>query len=354
VLALVKRARGEPLAVEERPDPEPAAGEALVAIHATGICGTDVHILEDVYPHAAPLIPGHEFAGSIVALGPGGGPLGPNVPDLNAEAPNANAHPLGLDVEHWRPGDRVVGELHVGACLRCAICHSGNPQVCPSKRALGTWTDGAFAELMTIPTWLLHRPPDGLSDAAATLIEPAACAWHGLFERSHLDPGERVLILGHGPIGLLSAHLAAVAGAGQVILVGRSQRGTARLECARSLGCEVLDASTQDVEDAVAELTDGRGVDVAVETAGAEESLLHCVRCCRRAGRVVVLGLRAAAVGPCAAARSDAELLLLLSRLQLAGSDRHDPLPPAARRGARHRRDRAARVAGRVRGAPVG
>ncbi len=251
--------------IEQRRDPVPAADEVLVAIHAVGVCGTDLHILDDVYEHASPLIPGHEFAGEIVGLGD--------------------------EVKSWQLGERVVGELHVGACHQCVICRSGNPQICPHKRALGTWTDGAFAELLAIPAWLLHRTPALLSDPAATLIEPAACAWHGLFERSHLDPGERVLVLGHGPIGLLSAHLASRAGASQVIVVGRSRRGTVRLDCARGLGWEVLDADTQDVELEVAELTDGLGVDLAVETAGAEQSLSLCVRCCRRGGRVVVLGL---------------------------------------------------------------
>jgi L-iditol 2-dehydrogenase len=265
VRALVKREAGVAAGLEERTDPTPAVDEVLVAVHAVGVCGTDLHILEDVYDHASPLIPGHEFAGEIVDL--------------------------GADVTSWKRGERVVGELHVGACRVCAICRSAGPQICPHKRALGTWTDGAFAELLAIPAWLLHRTPEQLSDPAATLIEPLACAWHGLFERSHLQSGDRVLILGHGPIGLLSAHLAAGAGASQVIVVGRSRRGTTRLESARALGCYVLDADTQDVEREVAELTGGLGVDLAVETAGAGQSLSLCVRCCRRGGRVVVLGL---------------------------------------------------------------
>jgi len=265
VRALLKREPGVAPLVEERPDPLPAADEVLVAVGAVGVCGTDLHILDDVYGHASPLIPGHEFAGEIVGL--------------------------GAEVTSWELGERVIGELHVGACHACAICRSGNPQICPHKRALGTWTDGAFAELLAIPAWLLHRTPEQLPDPAATLIEPAACAWHGLFERSHLDPGERVLVLGHGPMGLLCAHLAAGAGAGQVIVVGRSRRGTVRLDCARALGYDVLDADTQDVEREVTELTGGLGVDLAVETAGAEQSLSLCVRCCRRGGRVVVLGL---------------------------------------------------------------
>jgi L-iditol 2-dehydrogenase len=280
VRALVKPEQGAALRIEERPDPTPAAGEALVAVRAVGICGTDLHIVDDVYPHAQPLIPGHEFAAEVIGLGAA-------VKEGSATGRRADSH-AG---EGLRPGDRVVGELHVGACRVCEICLSGNPQICPDKRALGTWTDGAFAELLAIPAWLLHRIPERLSDPAATLIEPTACAWHAIFERSRLDRGDRVLVVGHGPIGLLSAHLAAIAGASQVIVVGRSGRGTARLECARALGFETVDASTEVVADRVAELTGGRGVDLAVETAGAEESLAACVRSCRRGGRIVVLGV---------------------------------------------------------------
>ncbi len=236
-----------------------------MAVRAVGVCGTDLHIFDDVYPHAEPLIPGHEFAGEIVGSADG--------------------------VEGWQPGDRVIGELHVGACRRCELCRSGNPQICQSKRALGTWADGAFAELLAIPAWLLHRIPEQVSYPAATLVEPAACAWHALRERSRLDPGDTVLIVGHGPLGLLSAQVARFAGAGEVIIVGRSTQGSARLDYARSLGFQVLDAASEDIEARVGELTKGRGVDLAVEAAGSETSLSACVGCCRRGGRIAVLGV---------------------------------------------------------------
>jgi L-iditol 2-dehydrogenase len=265
VRALVKRDHGAPPRIERRQEAAAAAGEVLVAIRAVGICGTDLHILDDRYPHAEPLIPGHEFAGEVI--GPNDG------------------------VGGWNAGDRVVGELHVGACLVCETCRSGNPQICPAKRALGTWSDGAFAELLAIPAWLLHPAPEAVSDEVATLVEPAACAWHGLLERSHIDRGDTVLVVGHGPIGLLSAHIATAAGARTVLLAGRSGRGTARLDCARALGIEVIDATSEDVEARVADSTAGRGVDLAVEAAGSEASLDSCVRCCRRGGRVVVLGV---------------------------------------------------------------
>ncbi len=270
--ALVKRGQGPVLSLEKRPDPVPDAGEVLIAVRAVGICGTDLHILEDVYPHADPLIPGHEFAGEIVGLGAG--------------------------VEEWAIGDRVVGELHVGSCRTCELCSSGNPQICESKRALGTWTDGAFAELLALPSWLLHRIPQGVSYPAATLVEPAACAWHGMLERSRMNPGDRVLVVGHGPIGLLSAQIALARGASQVILVGRSRRGGTRLDAARALGVEVLDASTEDIDARVSELTGGRGVDLAVETAGTETSVASCVGGCRRGGRIAALGLCGLAAVP--------------------------------------------------------
>lgn len=263
--ALIKEGREPRLRLGDVQAPEPGPDEVLVQVRAVGICGTDIHILHDVYAHADPLIPGHELVGTVVAT--------------------------GEKVEGWSTGDRVVSELHTGADLTCEICRSGNPQICPAKRALGTWTNGGFAEQVVVPTWLLHRPPESLSDDAATLIEPAACALHGLLERGRVEPGDAVFIAGHGPIGLLSAQVAKAAGAGQVIISGRSRKGTVRLDAARSLDADVIDADQVDVGKRVRELTGGRGVDVAVETAGAPEALRDCIGVCRPGGRVTVLGL---------------------------------------------------------------
>lgn len=263
--ALVKRADGPLLELVEVPDPEPGPAEVLVEISSVGICGTDVHILHDVYPHADPLIPGHELVGRVVDV--------------------------GIDVEGWSHGDRVVSELHTGADRDCPICRSGNPQICPSKRALGTWVDGAFAELVKLPAWLLHRVPPELSDVAATLVEPAACCLHGMLERGRVSEGDAVLVAGHGPMGLLCAQIALAAGASRVVVTGRSRKGTVRLDAARALGLDVIDSDRESVSERVLELTDGRGVDVAVETAGAEQALWDCLGAACPGGRVVVLGL---------------------------------------------------------------
>jgi L-iditol 2-dehydrogenase len=263
--ALIKHGSQPVLALEDVGAPRAGPGEVVVDVSAIGICGTDVHILHDVYPHADPLIPGHELVGRIAAVGAG--------------------------VEDWALGERVVSELHTGADRDCEICRSGNPQICPRKRALGTWVDGAFADQVRLPAWLLHRVPEGLSDVAAALVEPAACSLHGMLERGRIDPGDSVLIAGHGPIGLLGAQIALAAGASLVIVSGRSRKGTVRLDAARAIGARVIDSDGEDVAERVARLTDGRGVDVAVETAGAQAALWDCIAACRPGGRVVVLGL---------------------------------------------------------------
>jgi 2-desacetyl-2-hydroxyethyl bacteriochlorophyllide A dehydrogenase len=263
--ALVKRGVQRRLHLEDVPEPVAGPDDVVVEVSCVGICGTDFHILHDVYDHADPVIPGHELAGRI-------------------------AH-VGKEVRGWSIGDRVVSELHTGADRTCPICRSGNPQICPSKRALGTWTNGAFAERVALPAWLLHRLPEDIPDDLATLIEPGACSIHAMMERSRVHAGDMVLVTGHGPIGLLCAQVALAESADLVILSGRSRKGSARLDAARHLGVEVVDVDCEPVARRVRKLTNDRGVDVAVEAAGAADALADCVAACRPGARVAVLGL---------------------------------------------------------------
>jgi len=265
VKALVKTDGSKKLALREVEEPVLGADEVLIQVRAVGICGTDLHILRDEYPHAEPLIPGHEFAGDVVDA--------------------------GADVRDWKAGDRVVAELHTGACRKCEICLSGNPQICPHKRAYGTWRDGAFAERIALPAWLLHRIPDEIAYEQATLFEPTACSVHGLLERGGFEPGHSVFVAGHGPIGLMCAQVARAGGARSVVVSGTSRRGTVRLDAARGLGFEVIDASETDPVHHLTEATGGRGVDIAVETAGTQQALTHAIEAARRGGRVAILGL---------------------------------------------------------------
>ncbi len=264
--ALVKAGRGEGLVeLREVPEPRPGPGEVLIEVRAASVCGSDVHIYHDRHPYWPPVVLGHEFAGVVAELGPG--------------------------VTGYRPGDRVVSETSTGACGRCSLCRTGNRQICPYKRAPGIGRDGAFAPYLVMPAELLHRIPDPLpfEDAAAT--EPTAVAVHAVVERAAVRPGERVVVLGPGPIGLLCLQVARACGAQWVAVVGTPRSAQRRLPMARELGGIPIELGREDPGERVAELTDGEGADVVLETSGAAAAVALAPHLARRLGRVCELGV---------------------------------------------------------------
>lgn len=258
--ALVKLEKG-PGHVELKSDwPKPTVkpGWVLVEVAACGICGTDIHIEEDTHKNWPPVVLGHEYTGRIVEV--------------------------GADVEGWKVGDRVVCEQHHGACMKCDACRRGAIHLCPSKRSPGWGIDGAFADFVLLPAWLLHRVPDGVTFRAATVTEPTAICITGL-DRVNLQAGERVLVIGPGPIGLISALLAKAAGASEVVVVGRAS-SRKRLELAKSLGL-----STYELTEADPLAVLGDTFDVSIDSTGAGESFSLACGATRRQGRVLQLGI---------------------------------------------------------------
>lgn len=258
--ALVKLEKG-PGHVELKTDwPKPVVkpGWVLVAVAACGICGTDIHIEEDTHKNWPPVVLGHEYTGRIVEIGEG--------------------------VEGWNIGDRVVCEQHHGACMKCDACRRGAIHLCPSKRSPGWGIDGAFADLVLLPAWLLHKVPNGVSFRAATVTEPTAICITGL-DRVALKPGEKVLVIGPGPIGLISALLAKASGASQVVVVGRSS-SRKRLELAESLGLSIYELNDEDPISVI-----GDTFDVSIDSTGAGESFSLACKATRRQGRVLQLGI---------------------------------------------------------------
>jgi L-iditol 2-dehydrogenase len=256
--ALVKTEKG-PGHVELKTDwPKPTAKEGWVVVEVAGcgICGTDLHILEDTHKNWPPVVLGHEYTGRIVEIGAG--------------------------VTKYKVGDRVVCEQHTLACMTCDACRRGAIHLCPNKRSPGWGIDGAFADFVTLPENLLHKVPEGVSFRAATITEPTAICITGL-DRVALQSGERVLVIGPGPIGLISALLAKASGASEVLVVARKSSRD-RLELASKLGLstyEIID------EDPIAKI--GDAFDVAIDSTGAALSL--AVSATRRLGRVLELGL---------------------------------------------------------------
>lgn len=262
--AVVKTQRGEGhielLNVEE---PRVRPGWVVLEVTGAGICGTDIHILHDEHPYWPPVTLGHEFAGRIAEVGP--------------------------EVEGWRVGERVVCEPHAGACGVCHLCRRGFMQLCASKRAPGWGIDGALAPYVAVPAHLLHRVPEEVSDRAAAVCEPTAISVSAI-ERVGVEPGETAVVLGPGPIGLITAMAVRAMGADRVIVVGRSS-SSRRLEVGRSLGLEVWNSDESDVVERALEATRGRGVDLVVDTSGAGPAISSGVHMLRRRGRMCAVGV---------------------------------------------------------------
>jgi 2-desacetyl-2-hydroxyethyl bacteriochlorophyllide A dehydrogenase len=242
------------LAVTEVADPAPGHGQLVIQVGACGICGTDVHIADGEFPPTPyPIIPGHEFAGRVVARGEG-------VPG------------------DWRDGERVAVDPSL-FCGYCRACRSGRGNLCANWNAIGDTVNGAFAEYVAVPAANAYRIPDSVDDAQGALIEPLSCAVHGL---RRIGPviGEDLLLTGAGTMGLLLLQLLNRAGARSVSVVDRK---AARLQAAKALGAAGV------AEDVAA--LGGRTFGAAVDATGAPAAIEACFRSLDRGGRLLIFGV---------------------------------------------------------------
>ncbi|POX45748.1 butanediol dehydrogenase [Streptomyces sp. Ru72] len=253
--------------------PTPGRGEVLIEVAYCGICGSDLHEYADgphaipvVEPHpasgaTAPLVLGHEFCGTVAALGP-------SVTDLTI-------------------GDRVAVEPNY-RCGACPRCRAGEYNICRHFGFAGLMGNGGMAEYAAIPAYMAHRLPETVSLEQAALFEPASVALHAL-RRAGTTP-ETVTVVGLGPVGLLTVRLAAERKVRRIVAVDVSR---ARLDRAAGLGAtDLIDAGLEEgVGQRIRELTGGEGVDVAFEVVGSESALRTCLAATRSGGRVVLVGL---------------------------------------------------------------
>ncbi len=264
------------LSLVEKPVPMPGRAEVLVRIDAVAICATDLEIIA----HGPPAMirggdpfnqnftPGHEYMGTVAALGPG--------------------------VDEYCIGQRVTVEIHAG-CGQCKRCREGMYTAClnyglnygavdKGHRANGFTTDGGFAEYAVNNINTLVAIPDSMSDAEATLVVTAGTAMYGLTELGGLVAGEGVAVLGPGPIGLLGVAVAKALGASPVILTGTRDN---RLRIGRELGADyVVNVRNEDAVEAVRRITGGRGLDYVLECSGAPDAINQAARMLNRGGRI--------------------------------------------------------------------
>jgi L-gulonate 5-dehydrogenase len=245
--------------------PEPGPGEVVVRAEATSICGSDLSAYRGVHPYIKPpAILGHECAGTVVSVGAG--------------------------VADGIVGTLISVEPNI-CCGTCRFCRAGLPNICPNYRVLGESEDlpGGMAEYVAVPADQVYALPPAMSAEEGALVQPLAISYEGVIERGQVRQGERVLILGAGPIGLGGMLLSKIHGA-EVMVVDLLDY---RLDKARELGADhVLRADAPELESTVLDWTDGYGVDVAVEAVGGAQHATAPLaqRLTAPRGRIVILG----------------------------------------------------------------
>ncbi len=265
--AVVKTKRGYGnIEVIDVPEPGVGPGEVKIEVKAAGVCGTDIHILHDAVKFLGrlPLVLGHEFSGLIAEVGPG---------------------VKGIEV-----GDRVTSEPTSSSCGRCRYCSSGAYNRCPERMIAGVRRDGAFTNFVVIRAESIHKLPDNVSFEAAAMTEPTAVCVHGLTEQARVSATDVVLISGPGTIGLLACQVARAEGA--TVIVSGMRPDQERLKLALKLGAaRVVKVDEEDLQEVLLEMSEGYGVDMAVEAAGALASARACLKAICKGGTVVQLGL---------------------------------------------------------------
>lgn len=243
--------------VDEMPIPTIGSKELLIKVVASGICGTDV--LEWYRLHKAPLVLGHEIAGTISAVGD--------------------------EVTTFKKGDRVAAAHHV-PCNTCHYCLTGHETVCETLRTTN-FEPGGFAEFVRLPAINVDRGvfrlPDEVSFEEATFIEPLACVVRGQ-RLAQLKPAQTVLVIGSGMSGLLHVQLARALGAGKIIAVDIVDY---KLEAARRLGAEWTFDASENIPEKLREINDGRLADLIIVCAGAASAVTQALESVERGGKVL-------------------------------------------------------------------
>jgi 2-desacetyl-2-hydroxyethyl bacteriochlorophyllide A dehydrogenase len=243
--------------VDEVPDPEVGPKDVLVKVAACGICGTDIHIIDGEFPPTIyPIIPGHEFGGTVVAVG---------------------GEVVGIKV-----GDRVGVDPTLN-CGECYFCQRGQGNLCERWNAVGVGHQpGGFAECVAVPERTIYPIPEDMPFQAAALIEPVSCVVHGM----HLllpKPGDSYVIYGAGPMGLQNAQVARFNGARTVAIIDINPK---RLDIARSFGFNVLGTSLDEVRHVAP-----RGFDNVIEATGKTKVAERAIDAVIRRGKLLLFGV---------------------------------------------------------------
>jgi L-iditol 2-dehydrogenase len=257
----------EDLRVEEMPLPEAGPGEVLLRVKASALCGTDIRMYRNGARGATPgnpLVLGHEVSGVVEALGPG-----------------VTGYTVGMPVA-------VAPNMGCGVCDQCV---SGNTQMCPTFRAFGINLPGGFAPFMKVPREAVSQGnlapiPEGADFVSAALVEPLSCVYNA-FQRIAIVPGDTVLVIGAGPIGLMHAKVALMAGAAKVFMNDLSAE---RLSLCQHKEPAIIPLQSEGLKERLAELTHGQGVSVCITAAPSGDAQILALEVAALNGRVMFFG----------------------------------------------------------------
>jgi L-iditol 2-dehydrogenase len=238
-------------------------GDLLIRTAYAGVCGSDLHAFRGKHPfRKPPVVLGHELAGTVVAC--------------------------GGDVRGFRAGDRVT-VMPLLACGTCRLCRMGRPNICLDRQVpgVGEWL-GTFAEHALVKASIAFTLGDATSPEIGVLAEPLAVGIHGVFRQGRVQSGDRVIVLGAGPIGILTAMAARAAGAGEIVVTDLLEFN---LRMARELcGASAYNAGEADWHAALTSAHPGK-FDVAFLCSGAPVTIQQAFACTRRGGRIIVTGM---------------------------------------------------------------
>lgn len=259
--------------VREVPIPQIGPDDVLVKVSYIGVCGSDPHMHHNrvSYKVNVPLILGHEFSGTI--------------------------EKLGANVKGYAVGEPVTCETHYDYCGKCVLCRTNRYHVCRERKGFGFQADGAFAKYVKVPARILHKLPAGVSLREASLTEPVCVAYSALAKSSKIMPGDLVVIIGPGPIGILCAKMASILGAADIVVVG-TDGDEERLEIAKEYGATLtINSSRQDPVPIIMGMRDGYGADTVVDAAGFSPTLKLSMDVVRPCGQITKIGWGPAPVG---------------------------------------------------------
>lgn len=250
--------------IQERSIPKPGRGEVLIKVARVGICGTDLHIFNGHYAaDSLPMIPGHEFTGTIAAVGP--------------------------DVSGLHVDSKAVVDMNIG-CGQCYWCRRNEILNCPDMQQLGITMDGAFAEYIVVPARLVIPAPQDIPFEVLALTEPLACVVRAA-RKANITFGQSVLVIGAGPIGNLHVQLLRTIGAAPIIVTDLSGD---RVAMARDCGADIAVTDLSELRHAVFGTTSGRGVDVVIESVGNTALYRLATQLMRKGGHLAAFGLTGA------------------------------------------------------------